>query len=127
MPEKILLPSTANKTIRRAYTDGPHGQIHYWTAGKGEALLLIHQSSSSQEEYTALVPYLAEDYFLIAYDWPGHGSSDDPDHELGVESYTESALHILDHLGISKAHVLGHHGGALLSMNLSYIHPERVS
>ncbi|MEM6805575.1 MAG: alpha/beta hydrolase, partial [Bacteroidota bacterium] len=33
----------------------------------------------------------------------------------------------LDHLGIAKTHVLGHHGGALLSMNLSYIHPERVS
>jgi len=127
MNDKILLRTTANKAIRKAYLDGPYGQLHYWTAGKGMPFLLIHQSSNNFEEYAGLVPYLMDHYQLISYDWPGHGFSDDPDFELGVEEYTEAALAVLDHLDIGQCHVIGHHGGALLAMNLSYRFPERVA
>lgn len=118
--------TTSNKNIEKGYIKTSLGKIHYWTIGTGEALLLIHQSSSSGEEYARLVPYLADKYQLISYDWPGHGNSDDPDHELGVEEYTQAAFAVLDHLNIKKCHVLGHHGGALLTMNIAYLQPERV-
>ncbi|KAA1244921.1 alpha/beta fold hydrolase [Aquimarina sp. RZ0] len=118
--------TTTNKNITKEYIKGPFGKIHYWTVGKGEPLLLIHQSSSSCEEYARLVPFLADKFQLVSYDWPGHGNSDDPDFELGVPEYTESALAVLDYLKIKKCHVLGHHGGALLAMNIAYLQPERV-
>jgi len=118
--------TTSNKNIEKGYINGPNGKVHYWTIGQGEALLLIHQSSSSAEEYAGMVPYLSNTYQLISFDWPGHGNSDDPDHELGVEEYTQSALAVLDALKIKKCHVLGHHGGALLAMNIAFLQPERV-
>lgn len=125
--KEALLQTTANKSIKQDYVNTDAGQLHFWEAGEGPVLLLIHQSSSSGEEYAAMVPYMAEKYRLIAFDWPGHGGSDDPVTELGVEEFTASALAVLDYLGISKAHVLGNHGGALIAMNLAWKHPQRVN
>lgn len=126
-PEReAVLSVTGNPDIRQGYIDNKHGQLHYWTSGAGPNLLLIHQSSSSTEEYAALAPFLADDFRLIAVDLPGHGGSDDPERELTMDEFTQSALDILDALGVGEAHVLGHHGGALIAMNLAWKHPERI-
>lgn len=124
--EEAVMQTTANPAIKQAYADTPEGQVHYWHAGTGPVLLMVHQSSSSAEEYAGLVPHLADRYRLVAFDWPGHGMSDDPSKELGVPEYTASALAVLDDLGASSFHVLGHHGGALIAMNLAWKHPDRV-
>ncbi len=121
-----LYRSTAEKSVRRAYVDTQLGQLHYSTAGEGPTLLCIHQSSSSMEEYMALVPFLADQYHLVFFDLPGHGLSSDPINEPGVEEFTNTALALVDHLGIDKCSILGHHGGALISMNFAYRYPERT-
>ena len=123
---KTLLKVTSNRNLKKAYVDSKDGQIHYWTAGSGPTLLLIHQSSSSTEEYAAMVPYLSKHFHLVAFDWPGHGNSDDPSRAYGVEDYADSALVVMDHLEIDEFHVVGHHGGALLTMNLAWRFPSRI-
>ena len=122
----VVLKTTAIREIRQGYVDTDGGQLHYWTAGQGPALILIHQAASSSEEYAAMVPHLSADYQLISFDWPGHGMSDDPDREYLTEDFTEAAVAVLDHLDVSKAHVFGNHGGALVAMNLAWKHPSRV-
>ena len=126
-PEKTLLKLSSNRNIKKSYLNTPEGQIHFWTVGSGHPLLLIHQSSSSTEEYAAMVPHLSEQFQLIAFDWPGHGNSDDPPFEYGVDDFTNVVVAILDHLNISSTHVLGHHGGALIAMNLAMRFPTRVN
>ncbi len=121
-----MLQITSNRNIRKGYFDTADGQIHYAVAGKGPALLCIHQSSSSLEEYASLVPYLADAYQLVLFDLPGHGMSDDPIEEPGVEEFTDVAIALIDYLDIKTCSVLGHHGGALMSMNLAYRYPERI-
>jgi len=127
LAKEALLQTTANPAIKQGYVDTDNGQLHYWVAGAGPALLLIHQASSSVEEFAGMVPYLADRYRLIAFDWPGHGGSDDPVKEFGVDDFTQSALAVLDHLAVQNTHVLGNHGGALIAMNLTWKHPERVN
>ena len=122
----VVLLTTADPDIRQGYLDGAQGQIHYWEAGEGAPLLLIHQASGSCEEFAGLVPYMAETNRLICYDWPGHGMSDDPTRELLADDYTQAAVKVLDHLGLETASILGNHGGALVAMNLGWKHPERV-
>lgn len=123
---ETVFGTTSNPKIRQGYVNAPEGQIHYWQAGQGPALLLIHQASSSSEEFAGVVDTLAEDFRVISFDWPGHGLSDDPPEELEADGFTLSALRVLDHLGVGKAHVLGNHGGALIAMNMAWKHPERV-
>ncbi len=121
-----MLQITSNKNIKKAYFEYPDGQIHYAIAGKGPILLCIHQSSSSLEEYASLAPHFADMYQLILFDLPGHGMSYDPSSEPGVAEFTDVAIALMDHLGIDRFSALGHHGGALISMNLAYQYPDRV-
>ncbi len=123
--EKPLLQTTSLAEIQQGYVNTEKGQIHYWKAGSGPALFLVHQSSASVEEYAGLVPYMAKEFTLITYDWPGHGMSDDPEYELGVEEYAEAGKAVLDHLEIEKAHILGNHGGALVTMYMVAENPDR--
>lgn len=124
--KEALLQTTANPSIKQGYVNTEAGQIHYWEAGSGPVLLMVHQSSSSGEEYAGMVPYMSDQYRLVTFDWPGHGSSDDPAREMEVDDFTRSALAVVDHLGIEEFHLLGHHGGALIAMNLAWKHPQRV-
>ena len=119
------LHSASNLRIRQRYLDLEKGQIYYWTAGSGPDLLLVHQSGNSSEEYAGMVPYLADRFRLIAFDLPGHGRSDDPPEQATVEDFAYAARRLLDHLGVRKAHVLGHHGGALTAMSLLASEPDR--
>ena len=131
-----LLPSVAagsrlqaqsQADIRQAYIQVEDTQIYFWTAGRGQPLVLIHQSGNSSEEYAALVSHLKADFFLVAVDLPGHGRSDDPIQPPTVDDYTKAVEGVMDHLELSKVAVLGHHGGALVAMNLVARNPARFS
>ena len=110
----------------KEYCTSEFGQVHFWSCGDGPALLLLHQASQNSAEHRGIAAELAADYRVIALDYPGHGASDDPDHELSVPEYGTAALAVLDHLGIDKAHVGGHHSGALLAVELGVNHAARV-
>jgi len=101
------------------------GHVHYWCAGSGPTLLLLHQAAQSSNEYLAIAPLLAENYRIVSLDYPGHGGSDTPDHELGVQDYCEAVTAVLDDVGVEQAHVLGHHSGGILAVTLANANPIR--
>ena len=112
--------------MRRQLLGTRFGAIHYWSIGDGPALLMLHQSAQSADEYTAVAPLLADGFTVISLDLPGHGASDTPDHELSVPEYCEAALAVLDELAISTTHLLGHHGGCMLATHLAVENPARI-
>ena len=56
--------------IRREYSDTSFGRVHLWTMGDGPALLLIHQSGQTSDEYLSLAPVLADSFKVIGIDLP---------------------------------------------------------
>ncbi len=112
--------------FRRSFVETRFGFVHYWTAGGGQDLLLLHQSAQSADEFLETAKRLADDWRVVALDLPGHGASDTPDHELGVDEYCESVLAVLDQLGVQESDVVAHHGGCMLAVNIAVSHPERV-
>ncbi len=76
--------------ITKHYVDLSGGQLHYVTAGEGDALLLLHQAPLSHAEFLEIIPLLAGHIRVIAWDAPGHGASYIP-----PEEYT-----FLDYLGV---------------------------
>ena len=113
--------------MRKAYVDGPGGQIHYREEGDGEPLLLLHQTASSSQQFLAAFPHLVRGgRRVIAMDTPGYGMSDLPPGEPSVDGYVEAVLALLDALGIEHAAVLGHHTGATVALHVAWAHPERV-
>ncbi len=68
-------------------------------------------------------------YRVVALDNRGHGASDKP-HDPALYSPPQmagDAAALLDHLSISRAHVMGYSMGARISAFLALGHPERVA
>ena len=113
--------------MNKGYLDGPHGQIHYWTAGQGPDLVMLHQAAQTSREYEGLIPHLAPHYRLVAIDQPGHGQSDDPPQEYEMEDYIKATKVVLDALNIERCALGGHHGGSSIALGIAAEQPERVS
>ena len=104
-------------TPRRGYLEGPAGQVHYRRAGEGgEPLLLLHQSPLSSTQFDAVLPRLAAQGFdALALDLPGYGMSDEPAAGATLEDYAGIIPAAMGAMGWSRAHLLGHHSGAVLA------------
>lgn len=111
-------------TLRRAYADLPHGQVHYAACGPGDAppVLLLHQTPRSWAEYREVLPLLGTRYRAIAMDTPGFGASDPPPGPASIEAWAAVAAQLLAHLGIARAHVVGHHTGGVIAIELAARH-----
>ncbi|MEO7403226.1 MAG: alpha/beta fold hydrolase, partial [Burkholderiales bacterium] len=77
--------------------------------------------------YESLIATLSVDQPVIAFDLPGHGESDPlPGNEQSVEAWTRVALGVLDALGIARANLYGHNGGAAVALEVARVAPTRV-
>ncbi len=113
-------------TIRRGYADTPYGQLHYAEAGSGPALLLLHQTPRSHDEFREVQPLLAGRHRAIAMDMLGFGLSAVLPAPQTIEQYAAGAFALLDALSIDDAVVLGHHTGAAVALEMAASCPERV-
>jgi pimeloyl-ACP methyl ester carboxylesterase len=100
-------------------------RIRYVTEGQGVPVVLIHGWMSDVTMWGKLEP--APGFKLIALDCRGHGKSDKPHDatKYGVEMASD-VVRLLDHLQISKAHLLGYSMGAFIAGKVAATHPDRV-
>lgn len=107
-------------------------EIAYVDIGQGPVVLLIHGFASNKEmnwSHTSWTKALTTaGYRTIAFDNRGHGQSEKL---YALEAYgaplmAEDARRLLDHLKITKAHVVGYSMGARIAAFLALQHPERV-
>jgi len=103
-------------------------RIRYRDAGRGDAVVLIHGWTRSLDDMFVLADSLASDHRVVALDIRGFGQSGRPS---GAEAYgrrmSDDVVRLLDHLGIRRAHLVGHSMGALIAANVAVRYPDRVS
>ena len=114
--------------MSRFLCDTKLGQVHGVTAGSGPGtpLLLLHQTPRSVDEFAEVMPLLAAERRVVALDTPGYGCSDRVPGRPTVADYAYSAIQALDHLGIARVIVVGHHTGAVIAVEMAAAFPERV-
>ena len=105
-------------------------KIHYVIQGKGDPVILVHGLTSTSKlnwEMPGTIAELAKHYRVIAFDNRGHGQSDKPEREdqYGVQM-VEDVVRLMDHLHITKAHVVGYSLGGMIALKLLTLHPERL-
>jgi pimeloyl-ACP methyl ester carboxylesterase len=111
----------------RIETDGVGLEVA--VEGDGPPVVLLHGWPDSHRLWSATTPALvAAGYQVIAPDLRGMGDSDRPD---GVDAYAipflaGDVLGILDHLGLERAHVVGHDWGSALAWATAAFAPDRV-
>jgi branched-chain amino acid transport system permease protein len=107
----------------QSYVDIPSGRIHYWYAGEGEEILLLHGNTASGRWFTELIP--PPGFKLVAPDMPGFGLSWRPG-VFDIGFYADSMLAFMDKLGIIKARLLlGHSLGGLVAADMASTQPDR--
>ncbi len=111
---------------RRGYADTPLGQLHYAECGDGPAVVLLHQSPRSWDEYREVLPLLADvGLRAIAPDTIGFGNSARaPEHS--IEAYAAATLAFLTALGLERVHLAGHHTGGVIALEVAARAPARV-
>ena len=101
--------------------------LEYESYGKGEAVLLIHGSHVA-DAFLPLVreTALADRYHLIRYRRRGFAGSDPHSGPFSIEEQAQDALALLKHLGLERAHVVGHSYGGVTAVQLALDAPRFV-
>jgi 3-oxoadipate enol-lactonase len=101
-------------------------RLHYWTAGEGAPVLLVHGLSDDHGLWRYQVPALAERYRVITLDVRGHGRSDKPSVPWDVPTLAGDLVALLDELQLDSAVLVGLSMGGGISQTAAIRHPERV-
>ncbi len=102
--------------------------VHYRRAGRGPAVLLLHQTPQSSKTMEPLMRRFGPGVTTIALDTPGFGLSE----RLPGDVWTMAQLcdwlaATLDALGIRRAAFCGQHTGATIATEFAVRQPERVA
>ena len=113
--------------MRHAKVNGV--EVAYEVVGRGVPILFIHGAHIAD----AMRP-LADDPALdrfqrIRYHRRGVGGSGCPPEAraTAVAVHADDAVRLLEHLGVERAHVVGHSSGGSIALEIASRHPTRVS
>ncbi len=88
-------------------------------------LLMLHGIGGWAESWRPQFDTLSAATRCVAWTMPGYAPSP-PLHSTSIETLSDAALGLLDHLDIARADVIGHSMGGYIAQQLSLTHPERV-
>ena len=104
-------------------------RLHYVELGRGEPLILLHDTGASAEATwvaSGALAAFAQGFRAVALDFPGHGGSDKPtDPARYGRDLGEDVLRLMDHLKLGRAQLVGYGLGAQVAAWLAARHPER--
>lgn len=102
--------------------------LHYRRAGRGPAVLLLHQTPQSSKTMEPLMRRFGPGVTTIALDTPGFGLSERlPGDVWTMEQLCDWLAATLDALGIRRAAFCGQHTGATIATEFAVRQPERVA
>jgi pimeloyl-ACP methyl ester carboxylesterase len=105
-------------------------RLRYVERGQGEPVVLLHGNGSWIETMwadTGVIDGLSTRYHVIALDFRGYGKSGKPhDPAAYGPRMGDDVVHLLDHLGVKRAHIVGYSMGARITSWLVVNRPERL-
>lgn len=106
------------------YAEVEGGRLYYEAAGSGDPVVLLHAFTLDTRMWDAQFDALAANYRVIAYDARGFGRSSLPQ-EGQPYSHFEDLHGLLDHLQISRPHLVGASMGGRFALDYAIVHPDR--
>jgi pimeloyl-ACP methyl ester carboxylesterase len=103
-------------------------QLYYEIHGAGGyPLVLLHGAFSAVgTSFGALLPGLAKDRQVIAFDMQAHGRTADIDRPLSMEQMADDTAAAIRQLGIERADFFGYSMGAGIALQIAIRHPDVV-
>lgn len=108
--------------MNRATVEGI--ELCYELRGSGEPVVLIHWGVASAFADPLLhEPVLADAYQLLTYHRAGFGCSARVQGPLTIADHARHCRLLMDHVGIERAHVVGHSSSATIALQLALDFP----
>lgn len=121
------LPKVLHKTIKVGDLE-----IFYREAGPKDApaILLLHGFPTSSQMFRNLIPMLADQYRVIAPDYPGYGHSSMPQRDKFAYTFDNLAMVIdefTEKVGLTRFSLYVQDYGAPIGYRLASRHPDRIT
>jgi pimeloyl-ACP methyl ester carboxylesterase len=103
-------------------------ELEYWVKGAGEPVVFLHGGVLT-DWFGPLADELSKvgSYQLVSYHRPGYGASTLPAQPITMAGQAECCLILMRHLGLAKAHLVGHSIGACIALQAALQQPDAVA
>ena len=121
--------SVINKTdkVKSGYAEVNGLKMYYEVYGSGQPLVLVHGAFSGiGTSFEKLLPGLAQNRQVIAFELQAHGRTADIDRPLTLEGLADDVAAALWQMGIRQVDLLGYSMGASVVLHAALRHPELV-
>lgn len=128
-PDSTPLDSDARRRVRHKRIDVDGIDTFYREAGEDDApvMLLPHGYPCSSYEFRNLMPGLADQWRLLAPDFPGAGHTATPDDfDYGFDGYARFLDGFVRALGVERFAIYLHDFGSPVGARLAIMDPSRV-
>lgn len=114
------MPDTISVEIRRG-----DFRTEVARAGKGPPLLYLH-GAVGQKGWAPFLDLLAQRFTVYAPVMPGYGSATGLEHLADLTDLTLYNLEVLNELGVTRAHVVGHFLGGMIAAEMAAASPSSI-
>jgi pimeloyl-ACP methyl ester carboxylesterase len=94
--------------------------------GDGAAIVCVHGLGGTSNTWTPLMPAM-QSHRIVRIDLPGSGRSGDVVGGLSIANMVDAVVGVCRHLGIAKAHFVGHSMGTIVCQHIATQYPELVT
>ena len=115
------MPETISLDIR-----GGDFRTEVTKAGKGPPLLYLH-GAVAQKGWAPFLERLSQSFTVYAPVMPGYGSVTGLEHLADLADLTLYNLEVLNELGVTRAHVVGHFLGGMIAAEMAAASPSSIN
>jgi pimeloyl-ACP methyl ester carboxylesterase len=110
------------------YAQAPGARLYFEEAGRGLPIIFVHEFAADYRTWENQMRFFSRRYRCIAFNARGYPPSDVPaeDAQYGQAQAADDIVAVLDHLGLSQAHVVGLSMGGGAALHLGLRHPARA-
>ncbi len=101
-------------------------QIYYESRGSGDSIIMIYGVCCHMNHWHHQIIQFSQNYNVITFDIRGHHQSKTPENLklLTIDAVARDVQALMQHLGITRAHMVGHSFGVPVLIQLHSINPD---
>lgn len=108
-----------------------HAKVHVFTAGQDGAptVVLVHGlGNNGARDWDELIPVLARNYRVVAFDLPGFGHSSKGNELYSPENYSAFLRYLMvEHVRARSYSLIGHSMGGAVALRYAALYPQEVT
>ncbi|MEG5139030.1 MULTISPECIES: alpha/beta fold hydrolase [unclassified Microcoleus] len=102
-------------------------RLHCVSQGEGELVILLHGFPEFWYSWRHQIPALARHFKVVVPDLRGYNDSDKPTTGYDLDTLSADIRGLIDRLGYTKAHIVGHDCGGAIAWHLAQKFPEKLN